>query len=78
VNDTPGKKHNLYQAIVTLSASELQAIEAWRQAQDIPDQAQALRRLIQFGLLQEIRELYEESQINGLELIQKALEQPDD
>ena len=72
MNDTPGNKNNLYQTTVTLTASELQAIEAWRKAQNIPDQADALRRLVQQGLLTEIRELYECSEDISLELVQKT------
>jgi len=72
VDDTPGIKKTLYQTTVTLTASELQAVEAWRQAQDIPDQADALRRLVQQGLLTEIRELYENSEDISLELMQKV------
>jgi hypothetical protein len=72
VDDTPGIKKTLYQTTVTLTASELQAVEAWRQAQDIPEQADALRRLVQQGLLTEIRELYENSEDISLELMQKV------
>ncbi len=72
MDDTPGIKKTLYQTTVTLTASELQAVEAWRQAQDIPDQADALRRLVQQGLLTEIRELYENSEDISLELMQKV------
>jgi hypothetical protein len=73
VNHTPSTKKSLYEASVTLTVSELQAIEAWRQAQAIPDQEGALRRLVQLGLLTEIRELYEHSEDISLELVQKAL-----
>lgn len=72
MDDTPGIKKTLYQTTVTLTASELQAVEAWRQAQDIPEQADALRRLVQQGLLTEIRELYENSEDISLELMQKV------
>lgn len=73
MNDTPSTKKTLYQASVTLAASELQAIEAWRQAQGIVDQEEALRRLVQRGLMTEIRELYEHSEDISLELVQKTL-----
>lgn len=72
MDDTPGIKKTLYQTTVTLTASELQAVEAWRQAQDIPEQADALRRLVQQGLLTEIRGLYENSEDISLELMQKV------
>jgi len=78
VNDTPNKTSNLYQTVVALTASELQVVEAWRQAQSIESREEALRRLVQFGLLTEIREFYDDARDVGLELIQKAVDGRDE
>ena len=79
VKDTPEKKpYNRYQAVVTLSASELQAVEAWRQTQSIESREEALRRLIQCGLLTEIRDIYEHSRDAGVDIIQRVMDGTDD
>lgn len=63
MQDTPRKK-SMYSTVVQLSASELSAVEAWRSANEICSQAEALRELVRFGLLGEIRRVYEQSERN--------------
>ena len=60
-NDAKG---HLYTATVELSASELAAVEAWREANHIGNQREALRELIKYGLLGEIRRIYQSSERN--------------
>lgn len=55
---------HLYTATVELSASELAAVEAWREANRIGNQREALRELIKYGLLGEIRRIYQSSERN--------------
>ncbi|MEM7746656.1 MAG: hypothetical protein AAF346_00275 [Pseudomonadota bacterium] len=57
-------KRHLYTATVELSASELAAVEAWREANRVGNQREALRELIKYGLLGEIRRIYQSSERN--------------
>lgn len=61
MEETPRQK-NMYSTVVQLSASELSAVEAWRNAKSIGSQAEALRELVKYGLLVEIRRIYERSE----------------
>ena len=57
-------KRHLFTATGVRSASELAAVEAWLEANRVCIQRVALRELIKYGLLGEIRRIYQSSERN--------------
>ena len=70
--DKKANGKHLYTATVELSASELSAVEAWREANAIQDRTEALRELIKFGLLSEIRRVYQFSERSRERIVSSA------